>query len=349
MGKKEIIYNEDNSFIAQSSSIEWNNLCNNSVLITGATGLIGATIVRGIMEYNRLNADNIKLYALVRNREKAEKMFADYMEDSTLSLVEGDINTFDEFLPDVDYIIHGASVTASKDFVTKPVETIMTAIEGTRNILELARRKKVKGMVYMSSMEVYGTPLDEQPLTEERMGYLNPLAVRSSYSESKQMVENLCVAYSSEYQVPVKIIRLTQTFGPGVAADDGRVFAEFARCATMGKDIRLQTIGATQRMYLYTADAATAILTVLTQGKPGSAYNAANMDTYCSIREMADLVAEHFGNKKCNVVLDIPDTPNASYNPICHVYLDCGRLEALGWKARVGLVDMYHRMIECME
>lgn len=201
----------------------------------------------------------------------------------------------------------------------------------------------------MSSMEVYGTPLDEQPLTEEKMGYLNPLAVRSSYSESKQMVENLCVAYSSEYQVPVKIIRLTQTFGPGVAADDGRVFAEFARCATAGKDIRLQTTGATQRMYLYTADAATAILTVLTKGETGMAYNAANMDTYCSIREMADLVAEHFGNKKCNVVIDIPDTPNASYNPICHVYLDCGRLEAIGWKAGVGLVDMYHRMIECME
>ena len=214
-------------------------------------------------------------------------MFSSYIERGDLQLVAGDILKLPLIEENVDYIIHGASITASRDFVEKPVETITTAIDGTRNLLELARQKNVKGMVYMSSMEVYGTPYDEQPLTEERMGYLNPLAVRSSYSESKQMVENLCVAYASEYGIPVKIVRLTQTFGPGVAGDDGRVFAEFARCAVMGKDIRLQTEGLTKRMYLYTADAVTALLTVLTKGEDGQAYNAANVNSYFYIREMA--------------------------------------------------------------
>jgi nucleoside-diphosphate-sugar epimerase len=163
------------------------------------------------------------------------------------------------------------------------------------------------------------------------------------------MVENLCVAYHSEYGVPVKIVRLTQTFGPGVAADDGRVFAEFARCATKGTDIRLQTEGLTKRMYLYTVDAATAILTVLTKGEEGQAYNAANMNTYCSIREMAELVAKEFGGGKSNVVIAIPDVPNASFNPVMCVYLDTGRLQQLGWSAKVDLAEMYRRMILCMK
>ncbi len=344
----EDIYLEDNYNIAKNEAVDWNQLKDSIILVTGATGLIGTTLIRGLMERNQSYAANLKVVALVRNKEKATQLFSSYISKGWLELLVGDVNHLQDVESTVDYIVHGASVTSSRDFVDKPVETILTAIEGTKNILELAKNKQVKSMVYMSSMEVYGTPLDDEPLTEERMGYLNPLAVRSSYSESKQMVENLCVAYCSEYKVPVKIVRLTQTFGPGVAADDGRVFAEFARCAVSGKNIRLQTAGLTQRMYLYTADAATALLTVLTKGKNGDAYNAANRETYCSIKEMADLVAENFGKGSCKVVIDIPDTPNTSYNPVCHVYLECKKLEELQWRAMTGLVDMYDRMIQCM-
>lgn len=344
----EQIYLEDIRNIADCNSVDFNRLSGSTVLVTGATGLIGATLVRGLMGYNQFHNGKISVIAFVRNESKAKQMFSKYMEDGLFKLAVGDVNDLTHMDSDVDYIIHGASVTSSRDFVDKPVETILTAIEGTRNILELARVKKVKGMVYMSSMEVYGTPMDDTPLTEEKMGYLNPLSVRSSYSESKQMVENLCVAYWAQYQVPVKIVRLTQTFGPGVAADDGRVFAEFARCAVKGNDIKLQTKGETERMYLYTADAVTALLTVLTKGESGTAYNAANRESYCSIKEMAGMVASEFGQGKSRVVIDIPDVPNASYNPVCHVYLECGKLEQLGWKAEIGLEEMYRRMICCM-
>ncbi len=343
------IVKEDGLNIANCGSIDWNALNGKTIFITGSTGLIGMNLIRGIMTYNDNNAGNIKVLALVRSLEKANLIFGGYKENGHLQFVVGDIMSSMSIEEDVDYIIHGASVTASKDFVEKPVETIMTAINGTKHILELAREKQVKGMVYMSSMEVYGTPYDETPLTEDRMGYLDPLSVRSSYSESKQMVENLCVAYSSEYGVPVRIVRLTQTFGPGVAADDRRVFAEFAQCATKGEDICLQTEGLTKRMYLYTADAVTALLTVLTKGEDGKAYNAANKNTYCSIREMAELVAEEFGQGKCHVVIRIPHVPNASYNPVMCVYLETQKLQNLGWRAEVDLTEMYRRMILCME
>jgi nucleoside-diphosphate-sugar epimerase len=346
---EEEVYLEDRCGIAGCESVDWKALDHSTVLVTGATGLIGSTLIYGLMEYNESGKGNIKVLALVRNRDKAQKLFSSYIAKGWLGLVSGDIVEPLAVEEDIDYILHGASETASRSFVEKPVETIMTAFVGTRNVLELAREKKVKSMVYMSSMEVYGTPTDDKPLTEERMGYLNPLSVRSSYSESKQMVENLCVSYCSEYKVPVKIVRLTQTFGPGVTAEDSRVFAEFAKCAVAGKDIRLQTKGETQRMYLYTADAATALLTVLTGGNNGEAYNAANTDTYCSIKDMAEMVAREFGNGKCQVVFAIPDTPNASYNPVQHIFLDTTRLEQLGWKAKTGLKDMYRRMICCMK
>lgn len=342
------IYEEDGRCIAASSAIDWEQLHNSHILITGATGLIGTTVIRGIMAYNEMGKGTVHVLAYVRNMEKANTLFEEYIARDWLKLVNGDI--MQDIIVDeqIDYILHGASETSSRAFVEKPVETILTAVEGTKNLLEFAQKKHVKSMVYMSSMEVYGTPHDTEPLTEDKMGYLNPLAVRSSYSESKRMVENLCVSYASEYDVPVKIVRLTQTFGPGVTADDGRVFAEFARCATQGRDICLQTKGETKRMYLYTADAATALLTVLTKGQNAEAYNAANPTTYCSIREMADMVASEFGNGNCQVRLTIPDNPNTSYNPTHKIYMDNSKLESLGWKAQKGLREMYERMIFCM-
>ena len=343
------IIHEDGIDIAKCNSVDWSAMNGKTVFVTGSTGLIGMNLIRGIMSYNVNQNGNIKVLALVRSMEKAKSIFREYHENNNLQFVVGDILSPMVVGEEIHYIIHGASVTASKDFVEKPVETIMTAINGTKHILELAKEKNVQSMVYMSSMEVYGTPYDETPLTEEKMGYLDPLSVRSSYSESKQLVENLCVAYHSEYGVPVKIVRLTQTFGPGVAADDRRVFAEFAKCASRGEDICLQTEGLTKRMYLYTADAVTALLTVLTKGENGKAYNAANQNTYCSIREMAELVAKEFGQGKSKVVIRIPDVPNASFNPVMCIYLETEKLQQLGWNAKRDLTEMYRRMLLCME
>ena len=345
---KNQMFMADGKSIASKEFIEWSKLDGCNIFITGANGLIGSAVIYGLMEYNRINNGNIQAVCYVRNVDKANDLFGEYIEKGWIKLVKGDVLDKINYEGDVDYIIHGASETSSRAFVDSPVETIQTAIYGTDNILKFAKDKGVKGMIYMSSMEVYGTPLDDEPLTEDRMGYLNPLAVRSSYSESKQMVENLCVSYNSEYNVPVKIVRLTQTFGPGVEKNDGRVFAQFARAVVNGNDIELQTKGETKRMFLYTADAASAILTILTKGEPGQAYNAANTETYCSIWEMANAVAKEFGHGKSRAVIKIPDKPNTSYNPVMHVYMDVSRLNLLGWSADVGLMDMYRRMIECM-
>ena len=223
----------------------------------------------------------------------------------------------------------------------------MTAVEGTVNMLEFARANNAKGFVYLSSMEVYGTPSTDEKIDEKHSTNLDTMSVRTCYPESKRMCESLCASYASEYGVPAMVVRLTQTFGPGVEYNDGRVFAEFARCAIEGRNIILNTKGETKRNYLYTEDAADAIFTVLANGTAGEAYNAANEDTYCSIYEMACLVAEECAGGRIEVeIRERPDAAKLGYAPTLHMNLDTSKLRSLGWQPVTGLADMYRNMIE---
>ena len=266
-----------------------------------------------------------------------------------MSFVCGDVTTIKPQKYDVDYIVHCASQTSSKAFIDEPVETIMTAINGTKNMLEIARLSEVNGFVYLSSMEVYGFLLTDEKISETHSTNLDSMKVRSCYPESKRMCESICSSYASEYDIPAKVVRLTQTFGPGVKYDDGRVFAEFARCAIEGRNIILKTKGETKRNYLYTEDAVDAILTVLYKGLPGEAYNAANEGTYCSIYAIACLVAEKYGNGKVNVIIEETDTEKLGYAPTLHMNLDTSKLGNLGWTPKTNLEEMYGKMIEDME
>lgn len=318
------------------------------ILITGSTGLIGQAIIKKIQHYNDSAVESIKIVAMVRNQEKAEELFG--KENDCLQYLVGDVMTIQPQNLSVDYIIHAASQTSSKTFINEPVETIMTAFTGTKNMLELAKANPVKGFAYLSTMEVYGSLATDEKIGEEHNTNLDAMKVRSCYPESKRMCESLCASYASEYGVPIKVIRLTQTFGPGVKYNDGRVFAEFARCAIEEKDIVLNTKGETKRNYLYTEDAVDAILAVLVNGEVGEAYNAANEDTYCSIYEMACMVAEKCADGKINVrINDQGDAAQRGYAPTLKMNLDTRKLQALGWKPQVGLEEMFNKMLEDMK
>lgn len=304
-----------------------------TVLVTGATGLIGKLCVMSLLE-------NAKVIALVRNREKALKIFN---EHKNLELLVQDINSQIEVSEKVDYIIHTASVTASKDFIQKPVETINTAINGTRNVLEFARNNSIKSMVYLSSLEVYGVCADEN-IKENNYGYIDILSPRSSYSEGKRMVETMCVSYFSQYNVPVKIARLAQTFGAGVSKDDNRVFAQFAKSVINKEDIILHTKGETKRNYCYTTDAVRAIFTILTKGENAKAYNVANKNTYISIADMAKMLENE--NTKVKYQIDGKDR---GFNPVMKICLDSTELENLGWSAQINLEEMFERTIASLK
>lgn len=318
------------------------------VLITGATGLIGQNLIKKLLAWNQTTDVPIQIIAVVRNRERAEKLFG-ICNQAYLEYLVSDICELRPQALGVDFIVHAASRTSSKNFVTEPVETILTALNGTKRVLELARVNQVSGMVYLSSMEIYGTPVTDEKINEQHSTNLDAMAVRSCYPESKRMCENLCAAYASEYGLPVMVVRLAQTFGPGVRYHDGRVFAEFARCAIEGRNIVLNTKGETRRNYLYTEDAVNAILTVLLKGRPGEAYNAANEETYCSIYEMACFVAKNCANGKIQVIIhEQGDMTKMGYAPTLHMNLDTTKLKTLGWRASTDLKTMYDSLIADM-
>lgn len=347
MWTENAILREDLKSIAANRAIPWEKLAGKTVLVTGATGLIGANLISALVYADREKQLGLTVLALVRSREKAEAKFAGQLKDSAaLQLLEGGVETLPEISGPVDYIVHAASPTASAYFVQHPVETIRTAVLGTSNMLKLARDKNSEGLVYLSSMEVYGAPKTAEPIRENYPTAVDSMSVRSSYPQAKLMCESLCACYASEYQVPAKVIRLAQTFGVGVKLDDGRVFAQFARAAVNREDIVLQTAGTSERAYLYTADAVAAILTVLLCGEPGQAYNAANPATFCSIVEMADLVAGQIADGGIRVEIRLDPDGASKYSPPHHYNLCADKLMALGWKPTRGLKEMYERMIE---
>ena len=265
-----------------------------------------------------------------------------------ISYAVGDVTAPIEYEGAVDYILHTASVTASKTFVTQPVETLMTAIDGTKHLLELARQKGVSSMVYVSSMEAFGiTDPNLERVRENDLGYIDILSVRSSYSEGKRICECLCAAYASEYGVPVKIARLAQTFGAGVSHTDGRVFAQFTKSCLEGRDIVLHTAGKSMGNYCYTADAVRGLLTVLLRGENANAYTVVNERTSMPIREVARLVSDTLTGGQTQVIFDIPESAlTYGYAPDVTMRLSGDKLRGLGWEPEVDLPEMFRRLAD---
>ena len=284
MGKDGKIIREDIESVLAAEFIPWKKLQDATILITGATGLIGTSFIKALDYANTVKKLNIKVLALVRNETKAAERFADIIPHGMVRFIVGNVESLPAVEEKIDYILHAASQTASKEFVQHAVETIETSVLGTFNLLKLAKENQCKGFVYLSSMEVYGYPEKGHKVMEDESCALAPLDIRNSYPVGKVMSEAMCCAYAQEYNVPAMICRLTQTFGPGVHYNDNRIFAYFGRCVKEKKNIVLKTKGETERCYLYTADAVTAILTVMLKGEPGQAYNVADESTYCSSR-----------------------------------------------------------------
>jgi nucleoside-diphosphate-sugar epimerase len=319
-----------------------------TILVTGATGLVGSQTVRALACINRLRKTNIQILAMIRNTKKASAIFGDLLRRGDIYPVVADLNEHFEISSDIDYVIHCAAVTTSKTMISRPVETIETAIEGTINLMETVRHKNLRAFLYISSMEVYGQWDGSRDVTEDVMGYVDPLVIRSNYPMCKRMCENLCIAYSAEYGVNVRIARLAQTFGAGVLPGENRVFAQFARAAMSGTDIVLHTRGLSEGNYCYTADTVRGLLMILAKGSNGEAYNICNEDTHTTIGGMAEFVADNIAGGKISVTYDIPESNAYGYAADTKMKLSSSKLRELGWKPHYSLEDCYRRMMGTM-
>ena len=343
------VYEEDLNYILNVPFIRWRDFKSTNILITGGTGHIGSNLINALLYVNLKLDLNINIYAVVRNLDKAQRMFQKQLEvSSNLHFYEGSILHPISIDKPIDYVIHCASPTASVEINSRPLQVIYTGVIGMVNLIEMVKNGRCKGFVYLSSMEAYGEITSEDTLTEHMLGYLDLQNVRNSYPETKRMCEMLVKAAYTEYSLPAKSIRLAQTFGPGISKYDSRVFAMMARNAINRENIVLKTSGTSKHPYLYTPQAVTAIICVLLYGENGKVYNAANPNTYCSIQEMAQFVCSEIAHSEISVEFD-RNSDVSIYPKPSFLNMDVAALCSLGWTYSGTLKEMYERMISCMQ
>lgn len=272
--------------------------------------------------------------------ENVNTIYADVSDEMMMSSIN------DSF----DYIIHCASETKSKNMIDFPVETSIGIVDGTKNVLELAKRCRVKSMVFLSSMEVYGSAdtFGCRRICEDELGHVDLFNVRSCYPMAKRMAESLCYYYFMEYGLPVKIARLAQTFGKGVPKNDNRVFAQFAKSVINNSDIILNTDGMSMGNYCDISDTIHAIMILLERGTDGESYNVVNEDSTMTIREMAELVANDIAQGSIKVVVNGFVPNQFGYASQTKLRLSGKKMSDLGWKPKKTLKQMYLDLINEM-
>jgi UDP-glucuronate decarboxylase len=267
-----------------------------TVLMSGGAGFLGRHFVA---VFRRLNRDVLAKPCKVISADN-------YITGEQLSLHEGgrhDPNVVDVWadvsypLPvreDIHFIMHAAGVASPVYYMKYPLETIESAVQGSKNLLELARRNKdLEGFLFFSSSEIYGDPDPSAiPTPETYHGYVSSVGPRACYDESKRLGETIATIYHQKFDVPVRIVRPFNVFGPGMKHDDRRVVPMFTFCALNGKPLPVHGDGRQTRTFCYITDAITGFLKTLLLGKPGEAYNIGNANNEMSMVDLARTYTE---------------------------------------------------------
>lgn len=308
------------------------------MLVSGAAGFVGRGLTRALL------GRGSKVVALVRDAAKARARLG---EPPGLTIVAGDAAE-PRWEGPADFVVHAASHASPKYYAADPVGVLSPNVFGTRALLELAREKKSRKFLFLSSMEVYGAvPEERQPILETEPGSVDPLAVRSCYAESKRMGEALCLAWRRQHGVPAVIARLFHTYGPGMALDDGRVFADFVADAAAGRAIAVRGDGLDRRAFCHLDDAVAGLLLLLEKGAPGEAYNLGNDEAESGVRELAERLVRLFPGRVPGVVT-AARAPSENYIPSAtrRALPSTAKLRALGWAPRIGLDEGFRATVE---
>jgi len=333
-----------------SADIPWNFFENKTVVISGASGFLPAYMVECLAELNRRQG-NIRIIGLVRNVEKAAARLSHLLQDG-VELFHHDISLpLPHDFPRADYVIHAASQASPKFYGIDPVGTLKANSMGTAYLLDYAKVSKADGFLFFSSGEVYGEPLsNDQLLTETDFGYLDPVEVRSCYGESKRIGETMCASWAKQYDLHTTIVRPFHTYGPGMALDDGRVFADFVADILNRRDIRLKSDGSAMRLFCYLADATLGFFTVLLKGQSGAAYNVGNPDAETSIARLAQTLVELFPERKLSVVFENRDAGSVYMkSPVQRSCPSIEKINKIGWYPTLGIRDGFKRTISSFE
>lgn len=331
------------------ANLPWETLRDKTVLVTGGAGFLAAYLVKSLLTIGRLHGLNTRVICVVRSTRSLEARLSAYLGAADLSVLQHDISQpLPLDFPRADIIVHSASQASPKYYGTDPIGTMLANSAGTMYLLEHAVRSQAERLMFFSSGEVYGVPAVPGRLVgEQDYGYLDPMNVRSCYAESKRMGETMCVAWAHQHGLHTNVVRPFHTYGPGMALDDGRVFADFVADVVARRDIVLKSDGLAKRPFCYLADATVGFLTVLLAGRKAEAYNVGNPDAEISIRDLAGVIAGLFPERGIGTRMELPMS-NGAYlkSPISRSCPDVGKIKALGWSPSIGVEDGFRRTIQ---
>ena len=315
----ENTYKED--LVQAISSIpNFEILENKNILITGATGLIASVITDIFRMYNLTQKSGITIFLTSRDKNKLARAFGNESEE--IKFVETDLLS-EKDLPDrIDYVIHSASVASPDRYVKYPVETVQSNLNST--LMLLNKYKNVQKFIFVSSGEIYGeVKTKDVRFSEDMTGEFYSLSPRSSYPISKLMAENICVDYFEEYGSKTVIARPSHVYGPNFNKQDKRAASYFLTQGLKKKNIELKSSGAQFRSFTYVNDAASGIISALTVGQPGQAYNVSNTAEAMTMLNFVELVAEE---------ANIDYSFRKEDTEVSHAVLSNKKLTELGWK-----------------
>ena len=298
-----------------------------SVLVTGASGLIGSAFAELLLTA-AAGGRRIDLFLAGRSEAALCARFAD-------APAPWSFEPYDATRPwrgsrPFDLILHAAAPAHPASISARPADTLRAIAQGTDDVLRHAAATGAHRVLFVSSSEVYGTiPGKSAPWREDELGFVPPLSPRSCYPQGKRAAETLCAAMAAQAGLDVVVARPGHVYGPTQTAADSRAHAQFARAAAHGEPIVMKSDGRQPRSYLHALDAATALAALLARGLPGEAYNLASFEV-TTVREMAEAFS---AAGSVPLSFDLPtESESKSYNPMPMSALDGSKLAALGWR-----------------
>ena len=310
---KSKIMDEDIKCIAKAILSDAQKLSGKTLLITGGAGFLGNYF---IMTLDYLNKNVLKEPCKIISIDNFITGIKYNVEGSSnFKAIKHDITIPIKIDGDVDYIISAAGIASPRFYRKFRIETIDVGVLGTKNMLELAREKNTKSMMFFSSSEIYGDP-DPRfvPTPETYFGNVSCTGPRANYDESKRLGETLCVNYFEVYGVQVKTVRPFNVYGPGMRLDDYRVIPNFISSMFNSKPIPVYGEGMSTRTYCYVTDALIGFLKVLLSDYNGEAFNVGNENEELSVeqlaRKLAGIVQKEIG---IEVKINKVEGPNDAY------------------------------------
>jgi nucleoside-diphosphate-sugar epimerase len=301
------ILESDLDRLVERTSDLWEGLRNARIFITGGTGFFGCWLLASFLRANAAHDLNATAVVLTRDPAAFQNRHPELTDRHSLLLHRGEITTFDFPGGKFSHVIHAAS-DLSQSNQPNPVGLIESTLKGCRRVMEFAIYKGVKSLLYTSSGAVYGPMTPRRgPLTEESNVSALPLKASSAYAEAKRLGELICALTAEPHGISLKIARGFAFIGPYLALESHLAAASFIRSALKGEDIVIQSHGKTIRSYLYGADLAQWLWTILIHGQHAQPYNVGS-DNPISIQSLAESIIAMSGSQsKLNIIKTLRD------------------------------------------